>query len=97
MSGRSADVLVREIVDEVEVPVSERCSRGLMLAGQGAAVFATGLAMWRGQDRRLPRALESWRWGSLRPMLAAFAAKRGARRLLVRRRLSDVRVSPARA
>jgi uncharacterized protein (DUF58 family) len=66
-----------------------------MLAGRGVAVFATGLAMWLAARLLGSPGLEvvAIGIGGL-PFLAALAAKRGARRLLVRRRLSDVRAAP---
>jgi uncharacterized protein (DUF58 family) len=66
-----------------------------MLAGRGVAVFATGLAMWLAARLLGSPGLEvvSIGIGAL-PFLAAYTAKRGAQRLLVRRRLSDVRVNP---
>ena len=66
-----------------------------MLAGRGAAVFATGLAMWLAARLVGSPGLEVVGVGiGMLPFLAAMVAKRGARRLLVRRRLSEVRVSP---
>ncbi len=66
-----------------------------MLAGRGVAVFTTGLAMWVAARLLGSPGLEVVGIGiGALPFLSALAAKRGARRLLVRRRLSDVRVSP---
>jgi uncharacterized protein (DUF58 family) len=66
-----------------------------MLAGRGVTVFVTGLAMWLAARLIGSPGLEVVAIGiAALPLLAAFAAKRGARRILVRRRLSDVRVSP---
>lgn len=66
-----------------------------MLAGRGVAVLSTGLAMWVAARVIGSPGLEVVAVGiAVLPLLAAYAAKRGARRILVRRRLSDVRVSP---
>jgi uncharacterized protein (DUF58 family) len=66
-----------------------------MLAGRGVAVFATGFAMWLAARLLGSPGLEVVAIGiGALPFLAAQAAKRGARRLVVRRRLSDVRVTP---
>jgi uncharacterized protein (DUF58 family) len=66
-----------------------------MLAGRGVTVFVTGLAMWLAARLIGSPGLEVVAIGiAALPLLAAFAAKRGARRILVRRRLSDVRVTP---
>jgi uncharacterized protein (DUF58 family) len=66
-----------------------------MLAGRGITVFVTGLAMWLAARLIGSPGLEVVAIGiAALPLLAAFAAKRGARRILVRRRLSDVRVTP---
>ena len=66
-----------------------------MLAGRGVAVVATALAMWLAARLLGSPGLEVVAIGiGVLPLVAAGAAKRGARRLLVHRRLSDVRVSP---
>jgi uncharacterized protein (DUF58 family) len=66
-----------------------------MLAGRGVIVFVTGLAMWLAARLLGSPGLEVVAIGiAALPLLAAFAAKRGAQRILVRRRLSDVRVKP---
>jgi uncharacterized protein (DUF58 family) len=66
-----------------------------MLAGRGAAVFATGLAMWLAARLLGSSGLEVVAIGIVAlPLLASFAAKRGAQRITVRRRLSDVRITP---
>ena len=66
-----------------------------MLAGRGVAVIATALAMWLAARLLGSPGLEVVAIGiGVLPLVAAGAAKRGARRLLVHRRLSDVRVSP---
>ena len=66
-----------------------------MLAGRGVAVFATGLAMWVAARLLGSPGLEVVAIGiAVLPLLAAWATKRSARRVLVRRRLSEVRVSP---
>src|SRR5215210_8301267 len=66
-----------------------------MLAGRGVTVFVTGLAMWVAARLLGSPGLEVIAIGiAALPLLAAFAAKRGARHILVRRRLSDVRVTP---
>jgi uncharacterized protein (DUF58 family) len=66
-----------------------------MLAGRGVAVVVTGLAMWLAARLLGSPGLEVVAIGiGALPLLAAGAAKRGARRLLVQRRLSDVRCSP---
>ena len=69
-----------------------------MLAARSITVFVTGLAMWVAARLLGSPGLEVIAIGiAALPLLAAFAAKRGARHILVRRRLSDVRVTPARA
>ena len=66
-----------------------------MLAGRGITVFVTGSAMWVAARLLGSPGLEVIAIGiAALPLLAAFAAKRGARHILVRRRLSDVRVTP---
>lgn len=66
-----------------------------MLAGRGVAVFATGLAMWLAARMLGSPGLEVVAIGiGALPFIAAQAAKRAARRLVVRRRLSDGRVTP---
>jgi uncharacterized protein (DUF58 family) len=66
-----------------------------MLAGRGVAVLATGIAMWLAARLLGSPGLEVVAIGiGALPFLASAAAKRGARRLLVRRRLSDVRIGP---
>ena len=66
-----------------------------MLAGRGVALVATALAMWLAARLLGSPGLEVVAIGiGVLPLVAAGAAKRGARRLLVHRRLSDVRVSP---
>jgi uncharacterized protein (DUF58 family) len=66
-----------------------------MLAGRGVAVLGTGIAMWLAARILGSPGLEVVAIGiGALPFLASAAAKRGARRLLVRRRLSDVRVNP---
>jgi uncharacterized protein (DUF58 family) len=66
-----------------------------MIAGRGVAVFVTGLAMWVAARLLGSPGLEVVAIGIVvLPLLAAFAAKRGAQRILVRRRLSEVRVTP---
>jgi uncharacterized protein (DUF58 family) len=66
-----------------------------MLAGRGVVVLGTGLAMWVAARLLGSPGLEVVAIGiAALPFLAALAAKRGARRLLVRRRLSDVRLKP---
>jgi len=66
-----------------------------MLAGRGVAVVATALAMWLAARLLGSPGLEVVAIGiGALPLLAAGAAKRGARRLLVHRRLSEVRASP---
>jgi uncharacterized protein (DUF58 family) len=66
-----------------------------MLAGRGVAVVATALAMWLAARLLGSPGLEVVAIGiGALPLLAAGAAKRGARRLLIHRRLSEVRVSP---
>jgi uncharacterized protein (DUF58 family) len=66
-----------------------------MLAGRGFAVFVTGIAMWLAARFLGSPGLEVVAIGITGlPVLASFAAKRGARRLTVRRRLSDVRINP---
>jgi len=66
-----------------------------MLAGRGVTVFVTGLAMWLAARVLGSPGLEVVAIGMfLLPVLASFVAKRGARRLVVRRRLSEVRVTP---
>jgi uncharacterized protein (DUF58 family) len=66
-----------------------------MLAGRGVAVFATGLAMWVAARLLGSPGLEVVGIGiAVLPLLAAWATKRSARRILVRRRLSEVRVVP---
>ena len=66
-----------------------------MLAGRGVSVVATALAMWLAARLLGSSGLEVVAIGiGVLPLVAAGAAKRGARRLLVHRRLSDVRVSP---
>jgi uncharacterized protein (DUF58 family) len=66
-----------------------------VLAGRGVAVVATALAMWLAARLLGSPGLEVVAIGiGVLPLVAASAAKRGARRLLVHRRLSDVRVSP---
>ncbi|MDP9119545.1 MAG: hypothetical protein M3M93_04595, partial [Actinomycetota bacterium] len=60
-----------------------------MLAGRGVAVFVTGLAMWLAARLLGSPGLEVVAIGiAALPLLAAFAAKRGAQRILVHRRLS---------
>lgn len=66
-----------------------------MLAGRGLAVLATGIAMWLAARLLGSPGLEVVAIGiGALPFVASAAAKRGAKRLLVRRRLSDVRVAP---
>ena len=66
-----------------------------MLAGRGVAVLATGIAMWLAARLLGSPGLEVVAIGiGALPFLAAGAAKRGARRLVVRRHLSDVRAVP---
>ena len=66
-----------------------------MLAGRGVAVFATGLAMWVAARLLGSPGLEVVAIGiAVLPLLAAWATKRSARRILIRRRLSEVRVAP---
>jgi uncharacterized protein (DUF58 family) len=66
-----------------------------MLAGRGVAVFVTGLAMWLAARLLGSPGLEVVAIGvAALPLLAARAAKRGAQRLQIRRRLSEVRVMP---
>lgn len=66
-----------------------------MLAGRGVTVFATGLAMWLAARFLGSPGLEVVAIGiTALPLLASSAAKRGARRIAVRRRLSDVRITP---
>jgi uncharacterized protein (DUF58 family) len=66
-----------------------------MLAGRGLAVLATGVGMWVAARLLGSPGLEVVSIGiAALPLLASAAAKRGTRRLLVRRRLSDVRVAP---
>jgi uncharacterized protein (DUF58 family) len=66
-----------------------------MLGGRGVAVFATGLAMWVAARLLGSPGLEVVAIGiAALPLLAAWATKRSARRILVRRRLSEVRVTP---
>jgi uncharacterized protein (DUF58 family) len=66
-----------------------------MLAGRGVAVCVTGLAMWVAARLLGSPGLEVVGIGiTLLPLLAASAAKRRARRISVRRRLSEVRVTP---
>ena len=66
-----------------------------MLAGRGVAVFATGLAMWLAARFLGSPGLEVVAIGiATLPLLASFATKRGAQRIAVRRRLSDVRITP---
>ena len=66
-----------------------------MLAGRGVTVFVAGLAMWLASRLLGSPGLEVIAIGiAALPLLAALAAKKGARRILVRRRLSDVRVKP---
>jgi uncharacterized protein (DUF58 family) len=66
-----------------------------MLAGRGIAVLATGIAMWVAARLLGSPGLEVVAIGiGLLPFLASAAAKRAAKRLLVRRRISDVRVGP---
>ena len=66
-----------------------------MLAGRGVAVLATGIAMWLAARLLGSPGLEVVAIGiTALPFLAARAAKRGARRLVVRRHLSEVRVVP---
>jgi uncharacterized protein (DUF58 family) len=66
-----------------------------MLAGRGVAVLATGIGMWVAARLLGSSGLEVVAIGiAVLPFLASAAAKRGAKRLLVRRRLSDVRVGP---
>jgi uncharacterized protein (DUF58 family) len=66
-----------------------------VLAGRGVAVVGTALAMWLAARLLGSPGLEVVAIGiGALPLVAAGAAKRGARRLLVHRRLSDVRVSP---
>ena len=66
-----------------------------MLAGRGVAVFATGLAMWVAARLLGSPGLEVVAIGiAVLPLLAAWATKRSARRILIRRRLSEVRVVP---
>src|ERR671918_3141335 len=66
-----------------------------MLAGRGVAVFVTGLAMWLAARFLGSPGLEVVAIGiAALPLFASFAAKRGARKLSVRRRLSDVRINP---
>ena len=66
-----------------------------MLAGRGVAVFATGLAMWVAARLLGSPGLEVVAIGiAVLPLLAAWATKRSARKILIRRRLSDVRVAP---
>ena len=66
-----------------------------MLAGRGAAVLATGIAMWVAARLLGSPGLEVVGIGiGILPFLAAWAARRGSKRLSVRRRLSEVRVSP---
>lgn len=66
-----------------------------MLAGRGVAVLGTGVGMWVAARLLGSPGLEVVGIGiGLLPFLASAAAKRGAKRLLVRRRLSDVRVGP---
>jgi uncharacterized protein (DUF58 family) len=66
-----------------------------MLAGRGVAVFATGLAMWVAARLLGSPGLEIVAIGiTVLPLLAAWATKRSARKILIRRRLSDVRVVP---
>jgi uncharacterized protein (DUF58 family) len=66
-----------------------------MLAGRGVAVFATGLAMWVAARLLGSPGLEVVAIGiAVLPLLAAWATKRSARKILIRRRLSDVRVVP---
>jgi uncharacterized protein (DUF58 family) len=66
-----------------------------MLAGRGIAALATGIGMWLAARLLGSPGLEVVAIGiALLPFLASIAAKRGAKRLLVRRRLSDVRIGP---
>jgi uncharacterized protein (DUF58 family) len=66
-----------------------------MLAGRGVAVFATGLAMWVAARLLGSPGLEVVAIGiAVLPLLAAWATKRSARKILIRRRLSEVRVAP---
>jgi uncharacterized protein (DUF58 family) len=66
-----------------------------MLAGRGVAVLATGLLMWLAARLIGSPGLEVVAIGiAALPFVAAGAARRGARNLLVHRRLSDVRVPP---
>ena len=66
-----------------------------MLAGRGVAVFVAGIAMWLAARFLGSPGLEVVAIGiAALPLIASFAAKRGAQRISVRRRLSDVRISP---
>jgi uncharacterized protein (DUF58 family) len=66
-----------------------------MLAGRGVTVFVTGIAMWFAARLLGSPGLEVIAIGiAALPLIASFAAKRGAQRISVRRRLSDVRISP---
>jgi uncharacterized protein (DUF58 family) len=66
-----------------------------MLAGRGVTVFVTGIAMWFAARLLGSPGLEVIAIGiTALPLIASFAAKRGAQRISVRRRLSDVRISP---
>jgi uncharacterized protein (DUF58 family) len=66
-----------------------------MLAGRGVAVFTTGLAMWIAARLLGSPGLEVVAIGiAVLPLLAAWSTKRSARKILIRRRLSEVRVAP---
>jgi uncharacterized protein (DUF58 family) len=66
-----------------------------MLAGRGVTVFVTGIAMWLAARLLGSPGLEVVAIGiAALPLLASLAAKRGAQRISVRRRLSDARITP---
>ena len=66
-----------------------------MLAGRGVTVFVTGLAMWLAARLLGSPGLEVVAVGiTVLPLVAAYAATRGGRKLLARRRLSEIRVTP---
>lgn len=66
-----------------------------MLAGRGVAVVAAGIAMWIAARLLGSPGLEVVAVGiAVLPFVASAAAKRGSKHLVVRRRLSDVRVGP---
>ena len=92
MSGRSPDVILREILADGAGPGG---GEPLMLSGRGVAVLGAGLAMWVAARIVGSPGLEVVAIGlAVLPFVAAVVRVGAEQRLAVRRRLSDVRVAP---